>query len=101
MWAKELGTDNVIIEGNPKLVVDGILNGVSQFSVFGDYIRASIHLLNFFQHIKVIFVRRGVNLLAHELARSSIVYGSSHSWSDPPTIVDRQTYTSCHCNNMS
>lgn len=39
-WARELGLENIIIDGDAKRVVDAINCGNSYNQVFGDYIRA-------------------------------------------------------------
>lgn len=83
------------------MVVDAINSSKLSNTAFGDYIRASVHLLDSFESIPIVFVKREANILAQDIARSSVNYRSSCCWTDPPNFVDGLSYTYCRCNNMS
>lgn len=100
-WAKSMGLENVVIEGDAKRATDAIHRGATSNSVFGDYIRECKHLLVDSHSFSIVHVNREANGLAHEFARTSILYGSSHCWTDPPEFVAGLPNTLCLCNNMS
>ncbi|KAL8520756.1 hypothetical protein ACS0TY_011343 [Phlomoides rotata] len=70
-WAKSLGLDNGIIEGDAKVVVDGINSTKAFNSVFGDFVDACRRLVSSFQQIEINCVRRSANVVEHEIARVS------------------------------
>ncbi|KAL8511486.1 hypothetical protein ACS0TY_018039 [Phlomoides rotata] len=57
-WAKRLGLENVIVEGDSKVVVDAILSSASSESSFGDFISVSKSLLASCRNAYVFFVKR-------------------------------------------
>ncbi|KAL8530720.1 hypothetical protein ACS0TY_007672 [Phlomoides rotata] len=55
-WVKCMGLENVIVEGDSKVVVDVILSSVSSESSFGDFIFISKSLLATCRNASVVFV---------------------------------------------
>ncbi|KAL8521752.1 hypothetical protein ACS0TY_012047 [Phlomoides rotata] len=72
LWLKDLGIENVIVEGDVKLIVDAINSPT-----------------------------RDANVLAHEFARFSRSYGDSFTWANPQEFVDELPTIACRCNNKS
>lgn len=76
-WAKDLGLNKLIVEGDSKIVVDAILHNNDVISTFGDYTRSCKLVLSNFSNFSVHFVRLNANALAHNFARVSRNHESS------------------------
>ncbi|KAL8527918.1 hypothetical protein ACS0TY_005652 [Phlomoides rotata] len=99
LWVKSLGLDNGIIEGDAKVVVNGINSSKAYNSVFGDFVVACRELVNSFQQINITFLRRSANVVAHEIARASRLYENYFCWVDPLDYVVGLPTSVCTCNN--
>ncbi|KAL8556989.1 hypothetical protein ACS0TY_004456 [Phlomoides rotata] len=94
-WVKNLGFQNVIVEGDSKIVVDVILSSSACDSSFGDFIARSKVLLVSCCNVSVAFVKRSVNSMAHAIVRISRNFESPHSWVDPLMCVARLPRGTC------
>ncbi|KAL8530588.1 hypothetical protein ACS0TY_007571 [Phlomoides rotata] len=70
-WLKEVRYDEVMVEGDAKIVVDAINSPVKQNSTFGDCIDVCRTILLDSPRSAVIFAKRSANVIAHELAKIS------------------------------
>lgn len=95
--AQDQGFENVIIEGDSKVVMDAINSGVSYNSILGDYVRKCNQFIVALPSYSVTFMKHEANLLAHKIAKSSISYGVSHCWSDPPNFSTGLSLTFIIC----
>jgi hypothetical protein len=76
LWLGELGLSNVHIELDCKLVTDSIMDRTNNRAEFGNIMSTCRSLLTHFPNIKISFVRRQANFVAHTLARASKLYAS-------------------------
>lgn len=67
--------EKIIIEEDSKIVVDAIKNGCQTMLIFGDYIRSCLDILATRRDFIIMFGRRDVNGMAHNLARISHFHG--------------------------
>lgn len=98
-WLHAQELENVIIEGNFKIVVDAIASGSSGLTTFYDYIRACQQIINQCSTFTVKFVRRDANKMVHEFARAPRSYRSSFCWLDLPIFMHGLSGTLCVFNN--
>ncbi|XP_031116785.1 uncharacterized protein LOC116020451 [Ipomoea triloba] len=75
-WIKRKGWEWVIIESDAQLVTRAV-DGVELNTPFGVIVRDVRALLNHFESATFGFVRRGGNMVAHELARRSLRLGNT------------------------
>ena len=67
--ALELGFDNIILEGDSEILLKALKNGGSRQSHYGHLTLDIFFLISHFSTLKLSFVRRHYNRLAHSLAR--------------------------------
>ncbi|KAL8531064.1 hypothetical protein ACS0TY_007901 [Phlomoides rotata] len=84
-WLKGMDIENVIVEGDAKIVVKAINSSKDHFQVS--------------PYFSIVFAKRDVNMLAHEFAIISRLYGSSFTWVDPSNFVDGLPTVLCRYNN--
>ncbi|KAL8479489.1 hypothetical protein ACS0TY_026401 [Phlomoides rotata] len=75
-WVKNLGLQNVVIEGDAKIVVDSINLKTKGVSAFLDVISVCHLLVSEIVNCSVSFSKREANIMAHMFARVSRVHES-------------------------
>ena len=83
-WLKAQGLDRFILESDVKVVVESIRSSATPFS-FGLVIADCQDLLSSFHEVKLCFVYRTANAVAHLLARSSVNTSGLVDWLDEPS----------------
>lgn len=73
-WIKSNSWNQVIIETDCLVVVQGIRSKVSMQSPFGVVIEECKKLLNDLNEVSLFFIRRSVKMVAHYLAKESCSY---------------------------
>ncbi|KAL8554186.1 hypothetical protein ACS0TY_002410 [Phlomoides rotata] len=86
-WVKDLGLQNVVIEGDSKIVIDAINLNVEGVSAFHDVISTCRLLVSEFNNCSILFAKREANIMAHTFARVSRVHESPSWWVNPPDFV--------------
>jgi ribonuclease HI len=71
-WLQDLGFSNVVIELDCKLVVDGIRGKLNFLTEFGTMLFACKASLSSLSNVRIRFIRRQANNIAHLLARASL-----------------------------
>lgn len=96
-WVKGMKLENVIVEGDARLVVDAIDSSERNCSSFGDYIELCKSILRSCPSYSISCVRRCANSIAHALARESRSFESPFCWVDLPSFVARLPADVCSC----
>lgn len=87
-WLLNLGVENVIVESNCIQVSNNILKGANDLFEFGCTICLCCwNLLHFRSDIKVNFVRRGANSVAHGLVRSFVNFANPRFFLSVPSCI--------------
>ena len=88
-WLKDHNFNNIIIEMDAKQVFDSI-KGPSGSSAFHAIIDDCKTLINEISCVKISFIRRSVNQVAHSIAKASASISGSKEWlvEPPPFIID-------------
>lgn len=73
-WIRDNGWQNVTLETDCLVAVQAIRSEVVMVSVFGDVIKDCKSLLEALPHVKLIFIKRSANKVAHSFARASLSY---------------------------
>jgi len=87
LWLGQLRLSDVHIELDFKLVVDSICDKNNNQAEFGNIIADCRSLLQQFANFKISFVRRQVNVVAHSLARVSILHARHHVFDLIPSCI--------------
>jgi ribonuclease HI len=87
LWLGQLGLSDVHIELDCKLVVDSICDKNNNQAEFGNIIADCRSLLQQFTNFKISFVRRQANVVAHSLARVSILHARHHVFDLIPSCI--------------
>ena len=69
-WIKKKAWDKVTIETDCVTVVQALRSSISMYSYFGSLISECKSLWNDVKNIKILFVKRSANSVAHVLARA-------------------------------
>lgn len=72
-----MGLENILIEGNVKVVVDVVHSSNMYLSLFGDYNLACKSILRDKPHYCLYFAKRCDNAWTHEFTRASHFYENS------------------------
>ncbi|KAL8545150.1 hypothetical protein ACS0TY_005371 [Phlomoides rotata] len=86
-----------IIEMDAKNIVDAINGDEAHNSVFRDIIIGCKRMLSLLPHVRVHWIYRDVNALAHRIAKIARDFSSPYYWVERPNIVDDLTYILCLC----
>jgi len=83
-FADNQGMESVIFESDCKLVVDAIISTSAPLNECGDTISRCKTLLAFHSNYCVFYVKRQINKIAHNIARTSLTHHSSYLLCDIP-----------------
>ena len=73
LWfAKELGFQRLIVEGDSEVIINSINSDNMSKSEFGHILQDIKFLCSFFSHVSFIHIKRQGNCVAHRLARRAI-----------------------------
>jgi len=87
-WVKEQRFNNVIFELDPKRVMDSFHSTRNDVSNLGAIIREFRNTFSsFFTNLRVEFIRRQANEVAHKLARTATSYASIHYFTELPDCI--------------
>ena len=87
-FCSSLGVDQLLLVGDAKLVVEGVLTNTPDWSTEGHIINAIRKQIFSFQQWKMTHVTRGANQIAHALAKMGATQGIENEWfSDPPNCI--------------
>jgi len=82
--ALNLGLNRVVFESDCQLVVNAVLNNSSYMNELGSLLSNCRTLLLSNASYALAYVRRQVNIVAHNLARASILHASPSIFFHPP-----------------
>jgi len=85
--ALELGLNRVVFESNCQLVVNAVLNNRSYMNELGSLLSNSRSLLLSYVSYAITYIRRQANIIAHNLARASILHASPSIFYYPPDCI--------------
>ncbi|KAK6147870.1 hypothetical protein DH2020_018782 [Rehmannia glutinosa] len=88
-WIFGMGLKQVIFESDAKVVIDNLRSvdiGESEYDAILNECRI---VLNGEPDFSMSFVRRGGNMVAHELAKCSFSFANPSVWTSPPLCIDR------------
>ena len=87
-WIKDRGQTKVIIETDCLRVVQAMRSRDVDFSHFGLIIQDCTFILATLRDVKVVFVRRSANSVAHTLVRAAVSMSGFHVWGyTPPDCI--------------
>lgn len=69
----ELGYNNIILEGDSKILLKALKNGGSKLAHYGHLTSDIFPLISYFSTLKLSFVGRHYNELVHSLARRASI----------------------------
>ncbi|XP_075659079.1 uncharacterized protein LOC142628943 [Castanea sativa] len=69
VFAKELGFDKVIVEGDSEITINSISGGHMEYSFLGHVLQDIKCLFSSFSHVSIKHINREGNCVAHKLAR--------------------------------
>lgn len=78
MWIKDRRRPNVVIESDCLVVVEWIRKGVSMNSALGEIVKDCVLLVSTLVIVRVIYIRRTANRVAHTLTRASRSFSNPH-----------------------
>ncbi|XP_057779546.1 uncharacterized protein LOC130998129 [Salvia miltiorrhiza] len=96
-WIKELGFTKGVIESDCKRAVDmvkSVERNISELGVMASLCRGELVL---FPDLRLIFVKRELNAIAHCLAKAARNFISHHVWTEPPIAVAGLLHLPCSC----
>ena len=87
-WLKSNGLNKLVIESDAKFTVESIRSSASPSS-YDLIVEDCKHLLSFFNDVKLRFVHKSANSIAHLLARGSGSMSDLVEWDNqpPPFII--------------
>jgi hypothetical protein len=86
-WIKNLGYTNVSIELDCKVVVDGVVGNPNSQTGFGAILSVRKAMLLLLQNLRISFIRRQTNNVAHLLARASLSFASHQEFDYIPSCI--------------
>jgi ribonuclease HI len=86
-WIENLGYTNVSIELDCKLVVDGVVGNPNSQTEFGAILSVCKAMLSLLQNLRISFIRRQANNVAHLLARASLSFASHQEFDYIPSCI--------------
>ena len=86
-WIKTFGFINVSIELDCKLVVDGIVGNPNSQTEFGAILSVCKAMLLLLQNLRISFIKRQANNVAHLLARASLSFASHQEFDYIPSCI--------------
>jgi hypothetical protein len=87
-WLQDLGFSNVVIELDCKLVVDGIRGKLNFLTEFGTMLFACKASLSSLSNVRISFIRRQANNVAHLLARVALLFASREEFDYIPSCIE-------------
>ncbi|XP_075655138.1 uncharacterized protein LOC142625345 [Castanea sativa] len=88
-FALELGFDDITLEGDSEILIKNLMNGESKLTHCGNIAADILFLLSHFSKVKLSFIRRHCNRLAHSLTRRAIIPPLMSIWMEeiPPDFA--------------
>ena len=86
-WLKAGGFGKVIVESDAKAVVDAVNGSFSDISEFGNLIGNCRRLVLENPNVRISYVRRQANGVAHALAKAAHYYASPSLWQQVPSFL--------------
>ncbi|KAL8533583.1 hypothetical protein ACS0TY_009837 [Phlomoides rotata] len=80
-----------------QVVFNSLMNNEQRNNVFGHVIDACMKLLRTSLLFKLSWLRRNVNIVAHQIARSVRLFSSPNCWGERPIHVDGLPNILCTC----
>jgi ribonuclease HI len=87
-FSRDVGIQDIFIEGDSKLVIQGINSSSSEFCQYGHIVEDIKKVLRTYRKWEAGFVRQEVNLVAHGLAKVAINEGWDIIWlEETPNVI--------------
>lgn len=86
-WVRDIGVDRVIFESYCKRAVDDVNSANQNIIEFGSIISQCKYILYIFPNFQVKFIKMQANVVAHTLARTSMLSDSLCYYDYAPTCI--------------